>query len=95
MKTIVSALIALSVLAGIARPRRAPSTPRASTSSSIAPAPTEPNRESSKKMRRVVIAKALILTVLGLYLVMGIGGALRTGADPAHPMATAHQERLR
>ena len=94
MKTIVSALIALSVLAGIAAPASA-FAPGASTRSSIAPAPTEPNRGSSKKMRRVVIAKALILTVLGLYLVMGIGGALRTGADPAHPMATAHQERLR
>ena len=52
-------------------------------SSSIAPAPTEPNYESPKKMRRVIIAKALVLTALGLYLAMGIGGALRSGADPA------------
>jgi len=27
-------------------------------------------------MRRVIIAKALVLTALGLYLAMGIGGAL-------------------
>jgi hypothetical protein len=64
-------------------------------SSSIAPAPTEPNYESPKKMRRVIIAKALVLTALGLYLAMGIGGALRSGADPAPPMATAPHEHLR
>ena len=46
-------------------------------------------------MRRVIIAKALVLTALGLYLAMGIGGALRSGAGPAPPMATAHHEHLR
>jgi hypothetical protein len=46
-------------------------------------------------MRKVVIAKALILTALGFYLVMGIGGALRTDADTAHPMAAAHREQAR
>jgi len=45
-------------------------------------------------MRRIVIAKALILLALAFYLAMGISGGLTTGANPAHPMATVHGERL-
>jgi hypothetical protein len=48
-----------------------------------------------KRMRKIVIAKALILTALGLYLAMGIGGVLRTGADAAHPTEASHPERPR
>jgi hypothetical protein len=46
-------------------------------------------------MRSVVVAKALILMVLGLYLAIGMGIAAKTGGDAEHPMATAHRKSLR
>ena len=48
MKTIVSALVALSVLAGIAGPSPPPKTPRPSSSSRIAPT-TKPVSQSTSQ----------------------------------------------
>lgn len=58
-------------------------------------AATEHNPRSPKKMRRVVLAKALVLIALSLYLAIGMGRAPRTGGDAEHSMTTAHRELLR
>ena len=58
MKTIVSAVIALSVLVGIAAPPAPPSTPRASTSSSIA-RPSNPNSETNLELLRTTMVNHL------------------------------------
>ena len=46
-------------------------------------------------MRRIVIAKALVLVAVGLYLAAGMSKASRTGDDAAHPTASTHQNLLR
>jgi hypothetical protein len=46
-------------------------------------------------MRRIVIAKALVLVALGLYLAVGISKASKTGDDAAHPTAATHQRLSR
>lgn len=46
-------------------------------------------------MRRIVIAKALVLIAVGLYLAVGISKASRTEDHPAHPPVSAHHKQLR
>jgi hypothetical protein len=53
------------------------------------------NPGGPKKMRRIVIAKALFLIVVASYLAIGMSKASKTGDDAAHPTASTHQKLLR
>jgi hypothetical protein len=46
-------------------------------------------------MRKVVVAKALVLMILSLYLAIGLGGTPTAQGDAGLPTATAHQKLLR
>jgi hypothetical protein len=45
-------------------------------------------------MRKVVIAEALILMAVGVYLAIGISRAQKAEGDAIHPMATVPQGQL-
>jgi hypothetical protein len=46
-------------------------------------------------MRKIVIAKALILVAFGLYLAIGMSMAPQPEGAAAHSIATAHQKLTR
>jgi hypothetical protein len=46
-------------------------------------------------MRRIVIAKALVLVAVGLYLAIGMSKASKIGDAAAHPTASTAQRLSR